>query len=105
LHFEGWNRPPTRAFWSLMACDDRLRRLPAGVGNSNIRSRDNLVRNADDSLDISIQSGPPDESNVNWLAVPEEPFGLIFRLYWPRPAALNGVWSPPALNVVGVPAR
>jgi hypothetical protein len=104
LHFEGWNRPPARAFWSLTACDKRLRRLPADVRHSSIRSRDNLVRNADDSLDISIQSGPPDESNVNWLAVPDETFGLIFRLYWPRPAALNGVWSPPALHAVGVPA-
>jgi hypothetical protein len=104
LHFEGWNRPPARAFWSLTACDKQLRRLPADVRHSSIRSRDNLVRNADDSLDITIQRAPPDESSVNWLALPDQAFGLIFRLYWPRPAALSGVWSPPALHAVRVTA-
>ena len=104
LHFDAWNGPPVRAFWSVTACDERLRRFPGGTPASSIRSRDQLVKNSDDSLDILIQSSRPNKQNVNWLAVPEEAFGLILRLYWPRPAALNGVWSPPALRAVTVTA-
>ncbi|HEY3674732.1 MAG TPA: DUF1254 domain-containing protein [Candidatus Tumulicola sp.] len=104
LHFDVWNEPPARAFWSLSACDGRFGALLQSKSNSTVRSRDGLVRNADDSLDISIQSAPPDEPNVNWLAVPQEPFGLILRLYWPRPPALNGLWSPPALRAASVAA-
>jgi hypothetical protein len=104
VHFDAWNEPPARAFWSLSVCDERFRGLPANARGWSIRSRDNLIKNSDDSIDISIQTAPPNKPNVNWLAVPERPFGLILRLYWPRPAALNGLWSPPALQAVSVAA-
>jgi hypothetical protein len=105
LHFDAWNRPPAQAFWSLTASDARFQRLPTGMPSSSIRSRDALVKNADDSIDILIQSTHPGTSNVNRIAVPKEAFGLILRLYWPRPPALNGLWSPPALHAVGIVAR
>jgi hypothetical protein len=61
--------------------------------------RDPLRFNADGSLDLRIQSdnpGPDDESN--WLPSAPGPFGLTMRLHLPRPEALDGRWSPPAVR-------
>ena len=98
LHFDAWNEPPARAFWSLMACDARFRALTNDPPAHSVRSRDGLIKNPDDSIDIMIQAKRPARSDVNWLAVPNGEFTLILRLYWPRPPASTGVWAPPSVR-------
>lgn len=102
LHFTPAELPPVKAFWSITAygsdnflIDNRLRRYAIG-------DRDPLVYNPDGSLDVWIQADEPAAGkSSNWLPVQAgQPFLLNARLYWPQPAALNGVWGMPAVERV-----
>lgn len=102
LHFKAGELPPVNAFWSVTAygaddffIDNPLHRYALG-------DRDPLVFNPDGSLDLHVQAEPP-ESNKrnNWLPVRAgETFLLNARLFWPKPAALNGAWGMPAVERV-----
>jgi len=67
-----------------------------------IGDRDKLSFNADGSLDLYIQhQNPGAEKESNWLPGPETGvLGITLRLYAPRPAALYGKWTPPAVQNV-----
>jgi hypothetical protein len=100
LHFSADGLPPVNAFWSVTAygtddylIDNPLKRHARG-------DRDGLVFNPDGSLDLWIQAdAPPAAKQHNWLPVKADaPFILNARLYWPRPEALNGRWSMPAVE-------
>lgn len=102
LHFTPAELPPVKAFWSVTAygsdnflIDNPLRRYAIG-------DRDPLVYNADGSLDLWIQADEPAASKrSNWLPVKAgQPFLLNARLYWPKPAALNGSWGMPVVQRV-----
>jgi len=100
IHFAAGALPPVNAFWSVTAygADDAL--LDTGTGRYAIGDRDALRPNADGSLDLWVQAAPPDgDARANWLPVrATEPFLLNARLYWPRPEALRGGWSMPAVE-------
>ena len=50
-----------------------------------IGSRDELLRDANDSLTILIQHERPEgEGERNWLPAPPDAFNVVMRLYWPR---------------------
>ena len=51
---------------------------------------------------MHIQSDPPDQTEqANWLPSPESgPFYLVLRLYLPKPAAMDGTWSLPPIQLV-----
>ena len=52
-------------------------------------------------LDLYIQhDSPGSNKESNWLPAPTGPLGLTMRLYAPKAAALDGRWSPPAVNQV-----
>lgn len=100
LHLTKAELPPVNAFWSISAyggddflIDNLLQRYALG-------DRDPLVYNADGSLDVFIQADTPaGEKSKNWLPVKKgQPFILNARLYWPKPAALNGTWGMPAVE-------
>ena len=102
LHFDAAALPPVNAFWSITAygadnffIDHPARRYALG-------DRDPLIYNADGSLDLLIQAeAPAGERARNWLPVKSgEPFLLNARLYWPKPAALDGSWGMPGLQRV-----
>lgn len=102
LHFTPGELPPVKAFWSVTAygsdnflIDNPLRRYAIG-------DRDPLVYNPDGSLDLWIQADEPAAGkSSNWLPVKAgQPFLLNARLYWPKPAALNGSWGMPVVQRV-----
>jgi hypothetical protein len=96
LHFDPWDEPPARAFWSLSAFDDERCIAPNVSARATIDSRQPLARRANRSLDLYLaHDEPAGDWPQNWLACPESEFTLALRLYWPRQAALSGVWIPP----------
>ncbi len=98
IHFAANQLPPVNAFWSLTAYgqDDFL--VPNALNRFALGDRDPLHFNADGSLDIWIQASAPQETHQmsNWLPIQKDQnFSLNARLYWPKPAALNGTWQMP----------
>jgi hypothetical protein len=102
LHFEAGALPPVNAFWSITAygSDDFLIDNP--LSRYALGDRDALIHNADGSLDLWIQAEPPAlDRQANWLPVrSDERFMLNARLYWPRPAALDGRWHMPGVDLL-----
>jgi hypothetical protein len=98
IHFKADQLPPVKAFWSLTAYgkDDFL--VPNALNRFALGDRDPLHFNPDGSLDIWIQASAPQEPHrmSNWLPIQQDQnFSLNARLYWPKPAALNGTWQMP----------
>ena len=62
-----------------------------------IGDRDKLQFNQDGSLDIYVQRDSPGaDKESNWLPAPANGnFTMNMRLYWPKPAVLDGSWMPP----------
>jgi hypothetical protein len=59
----------------------------------------NLKRDADGGLTLMIQNeSPGKDKEANWLPAPKGPFVMALRLYWPKPAALEGKWKQPPLQ-------
>ena len=65
-----------------------------------IGDRDKLAVGSDGSITLYIQRDSPGKGKENnWLPAPKEgPFTMNLRLYWPKSAALDGTWQPPALG-------
>lgn len=87
---------PVEAFWSLsvhaMEPDGRAYFADNALHRYEMSDRTAGVhRNADGSLDISIQRDPPDAaSDANWLPIPDGPFRLTLRNYLPSKELLDG---------------
>lgn len=102
LHFD--SAPPVHAFWSITVYDAATRLLVAHPsGRFAVRDRDpGLQFGGDRSLTLTLQhDAPGDGSAANWLPVPQRPFQLVARLYWPRPELLQGIWQPPPVRLAG----
>ncbi|WP_201766780.1 DUF1254 domain-containing protein [Rhodopirellula sp. SWK7] len=91
--------PPVNAFWSITVYDSQSNALVANpISRYRINSSmiDALNRDADGGLTFSIQFHSPDEEQAaNWLPAPNGPFYMVMRLYWPKPEAYDGTWTPP----------
>jgi len=99
LTFPAGQLPPVNAFWSVT-----MYKLPESLLVANPINRyvinspmlPNLVKNPDGSLTIYVQNASPGaEKEPNWLPAPAGPFQMFMRLYWPKPEALEGSWTPP----------
>jgi hypothetical protein len=54
-----------------------------------------LKKSPDGSLTLHIQKDSPGkEAEANWLPAPAGPIFVVMRVYWPKPAALDGTWRP-----------
>lgn len=102
LRFAPGRLPPVNAFWSLTMYE-----LPASLLYANPINRylinspmlADLKRDPDGGITIYVQNeSPGKEREANWLPAPKGPFFAVMRLYWPKPAALNGKWNAPALQ-------
>ena len=99
LHFAKGKEPPVNAFWSVTLYDPKGYLAANPIDRFAIGSRDKLKRNKDGSLDILIQSEPPEgDMAANWLPAPKGEFNLALRLYWPKQQVVSGAWKPPAVK-------
>jgi hypothetical protein len=102
LHFSADGLPPVEAFWSVTMYDAEGFQVANEIDRFALGDRDPLSYNPDGSLDILIsRRDPGPERRANWLPSPAGPLGLTLRLYAPRPEALDGRWTPPAVRRVG----
>ncbi|HEY6781137.1 MAG TPA: DUF1254 domain-containing protein [Thermoleophilaceae bacterium] len=97
LHFAADGLPPVLAFWSLTLYDAEGFQVPNELDRFAIGDRDALEYNADGSLDIQIQHERPAGGSSNWLPAPRGGYNLCLRLYYPKPEALDGSWTPPGV--------
>jgi hypothetical protein len=102
LHFAAGQLPPVNAFWSLTMYE-----LPASLLVANPINRylinspmlPDLKRDADNGLTLYVQhDSPGKDKESNWLPAPSGPFIMYMRLYWPKPAALDGAWKQPPMQ-------
>jgi hypothetical protein len=97
LHFDAANLPPANAFWSLTLYSPDHYLAPNPIDRYTLR--DSAVRrNADGSIDVTIQHDAPSGDTTNWLPAPAGPFVVTLRLYWPRPSGLDGSYRIPAIQ-------
>ena len=103
LTFPAGQLPPANAFWSVTMYDGKTQLLiknPIDRYLINSPMLPSLKTNADGSLTIRIQKDAPGEGQAaNWLPAPNGPAYIVMRVYWPKEAALNGTWKPPAVEV------
>jgi hypothetical protein len=96
LRFPPMGSPPVKAFWSITMYDDRHFLAANPIGRYALGDRDPLHAEQDGTLEIFIQPDDPGaERRANWLPAPAGAFNLIMRLYYPKPAVLDGSWQAP----------
>jgi hypothetical protein len=102
VRFEKDQLPPARAFWSLTLYDDRQLFAANAISRYALGDADRLAFNSDGSLELYLQrESPGKDKEANWLPTPAAgPFSLTMRLYWPKPEATDGTWSPPPVTPV-----
>ena len=92
--------PPVNAFGSFTFYDAEGFQVANELDRFAIGDLDSLRFNDDGSLDILNQHEKPKEGASNWPTAPEGGFNLCARPYHPKPEALDGTWSPPAVTRV-----
>jgi hypothetical protein len=101
MHFAASQLPPVLAFWSVTGYDKDGYFIANPINRYAIGDRDKMKFNPDGSLDLYIQAQDPGpDGQSNWLPSGAGPFNLTLRLYWPKPAVLDGSWHPPAVERV-----
>ncbi|MEA4874270.1 DUF1254 domain-containing protein [Anaerorhabdus sp.] len=102
LHFEPGKLPPVSQFWSLtmyrfsdaMLTENEINRYSFGDRTKG------MILDDDGGLTITIQHEKPttEKGKANWLPAPSEPFYMTLRLYGPSSDAVEGIWTPPAVE-------
>lgn len=97
IHFDKDQIPPVNAFWSVTMYNEKQAFAANPINRYAIGDRDKLQFNQDGSLDIYVQRDSPGaDKESNWLPAPANGnFTMNMRLYWPKPAVLDGSWMPP----------
>jgi len=95
LHFSK-ERLPDVKMWSLTAYDDKGNLVENAIDRLSLKAS-GVKYNPDGSLDIHIQNRYPGGiKESNWLPVPEGPFTLVFRVYFPEKFEKN--WTMPGVE-------
>ena len=99
LSFTKETIPPADAFWSVTLYDDQGFQVANSLNRFALSSWMPIAPNADGSLTLLIQhDSPGSDQEANWLPAPAGSFNLTMRLYSPQTAALDGSWTPPAVQ-------
>ena len=106
LTFPAGQLPPVNAFWSVTMYDGKTQLLVANPIDRylvNSPMLPGLTKDADGGVTLYIQKDRPTDpaQAANWLPAPDGPIYLVMRLYWPKDAALDGSWTPPAVQRAG----
>jgi len=100
IHFPVGQLPPVDAFWSLTMYDEKGFLIKSEINRYAIGDRDNLIFNADGSLDILIQYEKPEKLISNWLPTPKGEFAITLRMYLAKENFLSGQWKlPPVVRI------
>jgi uncharacterized protein (TIGR03000 family) len=101
LHFDKGQLPPVNAFWSVTMYNAESFFVDNPLNRYNVAGWMPLQFNDDGSLDIYVQSDSPGkDKEANWLPAAKGDFNMTLRMYWPKAAALDGSWKPPAVKLV-----
>ncbi len=102
MRFEKDELPQVNAFWSMTLYSLPEQLMVANpIDRYSIGDRSDLQYGKDGSLTIYIQHVSPGKKKAgNWLPAPDGPFSLQFRMYLPKPEALNPLYLPPAVRAV-----
>jgi hypothetical protein len=101
VHFDEGQTPPANAFWSLTMYDAQNFPVDNPLNRYTISSWMPLTYNVDGSLDVYVEKDSPGKKKEpNWLPAPAGDFSITMRVYHPKPAMLEGTWSPPAVKLV-----
>ena len=96
LRFAPGELPPVNAFWPMTMYEQPASLLVANPLNRYLLNSPMLPqfkRDADGRLTLLIQNeSPRNKMEANWWPSPKEPFLVIMRPYFPKPAALEGKW-------------
>ena len=89
--------PPAKQFWSVTIYDVDTRSIVLNNEHIAVRSsRDNLVRNADGSVDLFFAPTAPKDFENNWIqTVPGQGWFTAFRLYAPLEPYFEKSWPLP----------
>jgi hypothetical protein len=102
LRFAPGQFPPVNAFWSLTMYDFPAQLMVANGLNRYLVNSPMLPefkKDADGGLTLYVQNESPGaDKESNWLPAPKGSFLMVMRLYWPKPEALEGNWTQPALK-------
>jgi hypothetical protein len=102
LTFPAGQLPPANAFWSVTMYDGKTQLLienPIDRYLINSPMLPHLAKSADGSITLYVQKDSPGKDReANWLPAPNGPPFIVMRLYWPKQAALDGTWQPPAVQ-------
>jgi len=101
VHFDKARTPPANAFWSLTMYDAQSFPVENPINRYTISSWMPLEYNKDGSLDVYVQKDSPGkDKEANWLPAAAGDFSVTMRVYWPKPAMLDGSWKPPPVKRV-----
>jgi hypothetical protein len=92
--------PPVSGFWSLTLYNEHHFFAPNDLKRYSLGTKNKTLKyDPDGSLTFYVQGDPPPEAQrANWLPSPKgADFSLFMRAYWPKAAALDGSWTPPAV--------
>jgi hypothetical protein len=93
--------PPVNGFWSLTLYNEHHFFAPNELNRYSLGTKNkNLKYNADGSLTFYVQPDPPAQGRTNWLPSPKGEISLYLRTYWPKAEAMDGSWTPPAVQRV-----
>lgn len=95
------SQPPNDAFWSLTMYDAESKMLVENPINRYKVGSDTpgLKINEDGSFEVQVSRTKPDgDAAANWLPAPEGGFYIIFRIYQPKDAILDGSWEFPQIE-------
>jgi len=99
LRFGPGQLPPVNAFWSVTVYQMPESRLVANPINRyliNSEMLPSLIKDPDGGITLNLQhASPGPDRQANWLPTPTGPFNTVLRMYWPKPAALDGPWKAP----------
>ena len=105
ITFPGDALPPVNAFWSVTMYDGKTQLLIANPINRyliNSPMLPSMKKNADGGVTIYVSKDDPGpDKQANWLPAPDGPIYMVMRLYWPKAAATDGMWKPPAIEPAG----